>query len=87
MVCASALSFLGGKICSVQEPSIIIIIINQSQSVCSKHRAFSTGLVKTLAVSFSQSQSVCLKRTAFGTGSAKTHVYREKLCNTPHNNS
>ena len=27
MVCASALSFLDGKICAIQEPSIIIIII------------------------------------------------------------
>ena len=29
-MCASALSFLDGKICAIQEPSIIIIIINLS---------------------------------------------------------
>ena len=54
MVCASALSFLDGKICAIQEPSIviiIIIIITVRDSVAScrcVHRAYNCSVARDL---------------------------------------
>ena len=41
MVCARALSFLDEKICAIQEPSIIIIIIIESPTSSQQYRRLS----------------------------------------------